>query len=164
MTKQDKFFEGYKPQFHFRGEGEVRDWQKDMDDIRLWMETKHMVTLPYPEQTLRGEPLADILLCWLQQYAAASNEVCFWKGEAAAEKERADKAEERIRSLEYAETFALEQTKLVLEVEAREKKLHEAIEEALSWTWNCGENNMTEVIAILRGVLVSLYPEEGEAK
>lgn len=42
--------------------------------------------------------------------------------------------------------------------EAREKKLREAIEEALSWTWDCAEGNMLEVSSILHS---SLYPEEG---
>lgn len=44
------------------------------------------------------------------------------------------------------------------EAEFREKKLREAIEEALSWTWDCAEGNMLEVSSILHS---SLYPEEG---
>lgn len=43
--------------------------------------------------------------------------------------------------------------------EDREKKLREAIEEALSWTWGHAEENMLEVRSILRS---SLYPEEDD--
>lgn len=105
MTEQNKFFEGYKPQFQFRTEEnkqQVRDWQKVVDDIRLWMESKHFINLPHPEQTLRGEPLADILLYWLQQYEV--------------EKERAYKLEQTL----------IQTTASLVNEEAREKKLREA--------------------------------------
>ncbi|WP_411552215.1 hypothetical protein [Paenibacillus lautus] len=63
---RDKYFKGYNPDF-VSAYGK-RDWQKDM---RLMTESR------------------EALYYWLGQYAEASNEVSFWKGEATAEKERA---------------------------------------------------------------------------
>ncbi|MEK5415158.1 hypothetical protein [Paenibacillus sp. FSL L8-0708] len=37
------------------------------------------------------------------------------------------------------------------------KKLKDAIQLALSWTWDCSEGNMLEVIAALNNVLEDLY-------
>lgn len=66
---------------------EVRDWHKDMELAHharyefVSMQPRHLNTL------------IDALFHWLQQYAHEANEVCYWKGEATAEKARADKAE-----------------------------------------------------------------------
>jgi len=76
-------------------------------------------------------------------------ELRYWKGQYAAEKERADKLQ--VELSEYTESH--------WKAFDREKKLREAIEEALSWTWGCGENNMTEVKSILQS---SIYPLEKE--
>lgn len=98
----------------------------------------------------------------------------YWQDQATAEKERADRLESELETAyneveklqkEYArldETAASDYDQLTA-AEAREKKLREAIEQALSWTWDCGENNMFEVISILQSAIHPLE-KEGETK
>lgn len=59
-----------------------RDWQADMEMIEAYLEYRHLSN--YPEQKLAGDPVANIIHYWLQQYAA--------------EKERADNLESRHKS------------------------------------------------------------------
>lgn len=118
-----------------------RDWQADMKDIQTWMENKHWVSMPHPEQTLNGEPLANIILHWLQQYAA--------------EKERADKESELL----------LKTWRRAVDAEAREQKLRFALEWAIKEpsNWDDPEDTLDEVMAVFRNTLASLYPKEVKA-
>lgn len=110
-------------------------------EVRDWLEDKELAhTARYEYKIEHLNPVLDALFCWLEE----TKRLC----EVNQRKQR------EILSLRARLSAAKE----------REKKLREAIENALSWTLNCGEYTLTEVIAILRGVLASLYPEEGEAK
>lgn len=78
-----------------------RDWQKDME---MFEEANSRgVSL------LIGKSAAAAGMHWLQAYAAEANEVCYWKGEAEAEKARADAAEAREQRLKVAIECAIEE-------------------------------------------------------
>lgn len=168
-------------------QGEVRDWKKDMElcqQLNQWYEHPWEVQEDgsraidiyeiIPDETFNYVATFDddlttnffmesrqALPYWLQQAVEWKARAYEAEVKAAAEKELANELRDDASRWEAkAEKLARE----LAAAEAREKKLREAIEEALSWTLNCGEYTMTEVIAILRGVLASLYPEEGEAK
>lgn len=130
-------------------QGEVRDWQKDMNMIQAYIEHRHLTD--YPEQKLAGEPVANVLHYYLQQYAAASNEVCFWRGEATEEKERADGLKAELSEYVLAHWKSFE----------REKKLREAIDKAM---YLINTEAFRLAYDALQESLASLYPEEGEAK
>lgn len=123
---------------------QVRDWQKDM---------KRVEDFKYIQTLCNGiQPRIHGQLSELPEPAEYAPE--YLLQQYAAEKVRADTllGANQMYQVELAESLG------------REAKLREAIENALSWALNCGEYTVTEVIAILRGVLASLYPEEGEAK
>ncbi|MEK5167148.1 hypothetical protein NYE69_33240 [Paenibacillus sp. FSL R5-0527] len=124
---------------------QVRDWQKDkryLDQLNDW----------------EIDPDDDDL------YKTAS----YWHREAAAEKERADKAEQRARVTDAMEATARAAGAALIEAEAREKKLREAIEQAIKeyGEWNdksAAANVMVEIL--MHAIEPSYYPvEEEEAK
>lgn len=82
----------------------------------------------------------------------------YWHEEAAAEKDRADKAEQQIESLEREWRRAKYRA---FNTEAREKKLREAIEEEVKCHILLGTYKRADE---LRELLASLYPKEVEAK
>ncbi|GIO83492.1 hypothetical protein J25TS5_04240 [Paenibacillus faecis] len=116
---------------------QVRDWHKDMNQVSQFMNAMTLHNAPPYEDI---EPTEVALHYWLQQYAA--------------EKERADKAEAQIETLERA--WRGSKYKLFT-AEAREKKLREAVEAMMPGMWD-GMRAHFEV------VLASLYPKEEEAK
>lgn len=165
-------------------QGEVRDWQKDMElcqSLNDWYEGEWQAGQEDGSRIIEiyeivpDEPFNFVAECdsdlttefvmesrkalpyWLVQAAEWKAEAAKTEIKAAAEKERADKeAGQAELWREYVRKSNLE----LEATEAREKKLREAIEEALSWTWDCGENNMTEVISILRSAIYPLEKEE----
>lgn len=173
MTEvRNKFFEGYKPDF-LSAYGDKRVWHKDMElcqSLNDWYEGEWQAgqedgsriieiyeIVPDEPFNFVAECDSDLTTNFIMESRKA---LPYWLQQYAAEKERADKeAGQAELWREYVRKSNLE-----LEAEeAREKKLREAIEEALSWTWDCGENNMTEVISILRSAIYPLE-KEGEAK
>lgn len=139
---------------------QVRDWQEDM------------------ELASRQEfANRDMAIHWLGQYAEASNEVCYWKGEAesaqrevhlltmqnedlkrlyAAENERADQLETHFQDfIKIAERWSEDLCK----AEAREKKLREAIEAAIA---DIDHEAFRTACNGLEDALASLYPDKEE--
>lgn len=130
---------------------QVRDWQEDKNELDLFMDG----WFPGGASNTRDAVLAFFYF--------AKEALPYYHQQYAAEKERADKLEERNKALIAAVTADANGTFRCVEearaeaAETREKKLRKAIEEALSWTWDCAEGNMLEVRDILTA---SLYPEE----
>lgn len=131
---------------------QVRDWNKDMNMIQAYLENRHLTD--YTEQRLAGEPVANVIYYWLQQYAA--------------EKERADKLQAELSEYTEANWKAFEREKKLQEqfevlsefhdeALSRESKLREAIELAMKF-YGMGESG--RVKPLLEGVLASLYPKE----
>jgi hypothetical protein len=62
---------------------------------------------------------------------------------------------------ELIETLQVEiqEAKEALQVYEREQRLKEAVQTALSWTWDYTEGNMLEVRAALTEVMSTLYPD-----
>lgn len=135
---RDKYFKGYNPDF-VSAYGK-RDWQKDM---RLMTESR------------------EALYYWLGQYAEASNEVSFWKGEATAEKERADKAKEDYAKLRSEHIRLMGDAGEYLE---REQKLREALEDITTYPpfeeTNNGDRFYEQIREMAKELLSSLYPKE----
>lgn len=136
-------------------QGEVRDWLKDMELCEKYSDE---IWSALPDGSLFIRKGNQLTTYWdsgrenaVKEYRQA---LPYWLQQYAAEKEHADTllGANQMYQFELAESLG------------REAKLREAIEEALSWALNCGEYTVAEVIAILRGVLESLYSEEGEAK
>ena len=71
-----------------------RDWKKDMDRVAL-----SRLLMKKHEVTPNVESIDEVLAHWLQAYAAEANDVCYWKGEAEAEKHRADAADAKAQEL-----------------------------------------------------------------
>lgn len=110
---------------------QVRDWKEDMELVEAYKHAQTLHNWPYPRK-----------LSWENNLPEPTELILeYWLQQYAIWKAKAYEAEVKAH-----------------EAEAREKKLREAIEEALSWTWDCAEGNMLEVISILHS---SLYPEEG---
>ena len=158
-----------------------RDWQKDMEMIKAYLENRHLTD--YPEQRLAGEPVAKVLHYWLQEAEK-------WRREAFRKyptpeaydaackalhkhRERADKlqtglsaAKEEIARLNatyYADHQRfINHLRELVKTKVREQKLREAIEEVLrdATKWE----NPYEGYSDLQKVLDSLYPKEEEAK
>lgn len=123
----------------------MRDWKKDM-------ELGH--TAKYENAPIYLNPVLDAYF--------------YWMSEAATEKERADKAEQRARVTDAMEATARAAGAALIEAEAREKKLREAIEQAIKeyGEWNdksAAANVMVEIL--MHAIEPSYYPvEEEEAK
>lgn len=165
MNKQDKFFEGYKPDFLSAiGDKRVRDWNKDMELIEQYEHAKTLVHgwIPQAHGQVPKEPVEEALKYWLlfakeEQEKRMEQEMINddLKKELAAEKERADRLEERNMVLLGAnQMFQVEFAQGL----GREKKLREAIERIAEDT----EDEITQNYA--KNVLASLYPKEEEAK
>ncbi|MNW38088.1 hypothetical protein D3C74_151470 [compost metagenome] len=140
MTERDKFFEGYKPQFHFRSEEnkqQVREWHKDMKIVENFKFAQTLVNGIQPMfhgQFKMPEPIEYALEYWLQHYAAEKEQTELWR--------------EHVRK-----------SNIDLEAaEAREKELREAIKRVI---FTDGEPYPADY---LESVLASLYPKEEEAK
>ena len=134
---------------------QVRDWNKDMKMFESAFRGEQINTTMF----VRHGPEAGRY--WLGQYAEASNEVCFWKGEATTEKERADKAEKRLDwHIDLLEKWNDQLTgyeSQLRSAEAREKKLRDAIEEEVKCHILLGTYKRADE---LRELLASLYPKE----
>lgn len=160
---------------------ENRDWQKDKEAIEQYGDT---------ELRYRDTIFAEMLPYWMDQVKQLKEDNVRWicKHTAAEQKYqtqsnviadlrgRAEKAEvkaenwrmEAFRKYPTPEAYeaacaALEKHRVRADqAEEREQKLKEAIHEAASWTWGCGEDNMTEVVGILSKVIDTLYPLDKE--
>ncbi|MNO32218.1 hypothetical protein D3C76_222020 [compost metagenome] len=153
---------------------QVRDWQEDMKMCEKaspepWRveQLEYMGNRGMIQETVIDGVTSEIYNEEDARFIAEAREALpHWLQQYAAEKERADKLEERNKALMAAVTADANGTFRCVEearaeaAETREKKLREAIEEALSWTWDCAEGNMLEVRDILTA---SLYPKEEEA-
>lgn len=117
---------------------EVRDWQKDM-------ELGH--TARYENAPIYLNPVLDAYF--------------YWMSEAATEKERADKAEQRARVTDAMEATARAAGAALIEAEAREKKLREAIKEAID-TWESLDDFDDPLDAVERmiAILQPFYPDK----
>lgn len=127
-----------------------RDWQKDMEYLNRRKVKASNTDYVY---------LLHVAEHWLGQYADASNEVCFWKGEHSAEKERADRAIQERKQFNQVYEMLLKKFK---ESESREKNLREAIESVRQifeneWTYELG---VGEVVDEILGKFDSLYSKE----
>ncbi|MNO29196.1 hypothetical protein D3C76_191040 [compost metagenome] len=159
---------------------EVRDWNKDMELCERMQRNEGWSV----RDQIAEQPQMSIY--WLQQYAAekeradkatdtAAEWICKYNGEEArfqrqnrelAEtKERVDRLhsmiEDMIEDIEAWKEEAAIQAQLYLETEAREKKLREAIEKAISQSWS---GDMSALLDIKNELKASLYPKEEEAK
>lgn len=142
-------------------QGEVRDWHKDMElcqQLNEWYE--HPWQAGQEEGTrvieiyeiIPDEPCNFVAECdsdLTTNFIMESRQALpYWLQQYAAEKEQAELWREHVRK-----------TNLELEtVEAREKKLREAIEETINEALT-----LDDAIAFLNSVLASLYPKEEEA-
>ena len=70
---------------------QVRDWQFDTKLCSKVKEDGHT--------EVTADIVTDIATHWLKQYAHEANQVCYWKGEAAAEKERANELIKKLGTL-----------------------------------------------------------------
>lgn len=127
-------------------QGEVRDWQKD---IELCTEVTPMV---HKDEFIR------MSIYWLQQYAAEKELSDRLMSELDASDKEIYKLQKEYASLD--ETAANDYDKLTA-TEAREKKLREAIEKAISQSWS---GDMSALLDIKNELKASLYPKEEEAK
>lgn len=130
---------------------QVRDWHKDMELVNNYKFSQTLHNEPKFDlawKHLLPEPEILVLEYWLQQYAA--------------EKERADRFEQRNMVLLGANQMY--QVDLA-ESLAREKKLRETLERILKMT-NKSEAYTTEARVYHEAfkTLSSLYPKEEEAK
>lgn len=144
MTKQDKFFIGYKPQFFFRTEEnkqQLREWNKDME---LCTEVTPMV---------HKDEFVRMSIHWLQQFAL--------------EKERADKAEQQLNeamsgmSESYSElSWSYDRMK------EREKELKNLLRTiAIAPLFGSAQDELDRVKKYSARLLESLYPlDEEESK
>ncbi|MFF3923123.1 hypothetical protein [Paenibacillus lactis] len=136
-----------------------RDWQLDMERCKDFtsMESKsvYIKALEYwLQQYKESEELREKLV------RGTSKQLFEMERQYAAEKERADKAEQH----------NVELCKQILETEAREQKLKEALEKIklLGWSvcfgggYEYGGEHHAEALSIAGTVLASLYPKEGE--
>ncbi|MNW44599.1 hypothetical protein D3C74_218370 [compost metagenome] len=124
---------------------QARDWQEDM-----------------PHCAHGKTPFNYCADCHVNQLQETLVKV---KGEASAEKERADKAEKRMeRHVDLLEKWndqLTEHESRIRVAEAREKKLREAIEDTIDVFRLDGSNYRADT---LEQLLASLYPEEEEDK
>lgn len=168
MTKQDKFFEGYKPDFLSEyGEKQVREWQEDMKRVENFKYLQTLVNGIRPifhgELSSPPEPVEYALEYWLQQYKELEwnndnllSRVHEAESTAAAEKERADQEKRNhktVRSMLNNEQVAHSITK------DREKKLRDEIDGTIPLLESAGLLTRASCLKIL---LESLYPEEEE--
>ncbi|MMZ58386.1 hypothetical protein D1872_203660 [compost metagenome] len=138
MTKQDKFFEGYKPDFlSAYGDKQVRDWHKDkLDNLVKRCE----IAKGYGE-TICVDP--DAVISLIERADKLQMQLDAVSGLCRAETKRADRWREHVLKLNSE----------IASSEAREKKLREAIEAMKPGMWD-GMRAHFEV------VLASLYKEE----
>lgn len=125
---------------------QVRNWQKDM-------ELGH--TARYENAPIYLNPVLDAYF--------------YWMSEAATEKERAHKAEQRARVTDAMEATARAAGAALIEAEAREKKLREAIEQAIKeyGEWcdkSAAANVMVEILMHSLEPSYSPLEKEEEAK
>lgn len=129
---------------------EVRDWQKDKEEIDLFMDGWFPGGASNNNEAVKAffYFAKDALPHYHQQYAA--------------EKERAEKAEQRARATDAMEAAARATGAALIEAEGREKKLREAIKSLIDDGFLMipdGENGAMDLLS-------SLYPldKEGETK
>ncbi|WP_059050004.1 hypothetical protein [Paenibacillus senegalimassiliensis] len=97
MTKRDKFFKGYKPQFYFRtdeNKQQLRDWNKDME---LCTEVTPMV---------HKDEFVRMSIYWLQQYATDKKQVELWREHVRKSNIELEAAEAREKKLRQARPIA----------------------------------------------------------
>lgn len=142
MTKQNKLFEGYKPQFYFRtneNKQQVRDWQKDMElcqQLNQWYENPWEAGQEDGSRVIEiyeiipEEPCNFVAECdndLTTNFIMESRQALpYWLQQYAAEKERADRLYREMEDVEAWKEEAAIQAQFYLESEAREKKLREA--------------------------------------
>lgn len=141
-----------------------RDWQKDMEDCEQAL--KAYETLGLDDHK---EPI-EAMKYWLQQYAEVRDDAVQLREKYAAEKERADRAEQERRMLTQT---MLKGDRIITELredletaEAREQKLREALEHCIKEypQWDSKEIAGTLMVDYMNNILSILYPKEGEAK
>ncbi|OMD66027.1 hypothetical protein BSK62_13245 [Paenibacillus odorifer] len=126
-----------------------RDWQKDMDDVQGYLKNKHLVH--HNEQTLRGEPVAEVLQYWLQE-AKELQEIVSGRGREIL----------RLRSLLGGLNDELTATEDRADAaEAREQQLKEAVQLAVNdlGLWDDKITAANVVLGQLQRVLSTLYPD-----
>lgn len=121
---------------------QVRDWQKDMV-IQFFLLDKEIINEGGEKATVSVEGLGDLFK------------------QIAAEKERADKAEQRARVTDAMEATARAAGAALIEAEARENKLREALECVMEHSRNDGISvHLDRCYIEARDVLASLYSEK----
>lgn len=121
---------------------QVRDWQKDMV-IQFFLLDKEIINEGGEKATVSVEGLGDLFK------------------QIAAEKERADQAEQRARVTDAMEATARAAGAALIETEAREKKLREALECVMEHSRNDGISvHLDRCYIEARDVLASLYSEK----